>query len=152
MPRPGGSVLVLPPGAGRHLTGPVTEEVLLLRDEMANLAWAVERYTRDPAGLPVDRASRYQRLRPEAAAPTISGAGRYRRGSTVPDYWYPLQGGRDENQRPVLLLACLPGEATEVPDTGVRGSILDHGLGAWVLDEEVPGEGALVTRRWHRAR
>ena len=62
-----------PPPAGRDLPtalliaagapwpsqdGPAVEEVLFLRDEMANLAWAVERIVQGPSGAARDRASR----------------------------------------------------------------------------------------------
>jgi hypothetical protein len=147
------SPLVLAHSAGRHLTGPVTEDLLLLRDEMANLAWAVERVTQDPAGGRVDRFARYQR-RGALAWPGGGRGGppRYRLGSTVPDFWYPLEAARDPAGRPVLALSSLPTRAAEVDDTGVCGSILDHRLGTRIHDEEVPREGALVTRRRHRAR
>jgi hypothetical protein len=145
------SPLVLAHSAGRHLTGRVTEDLLLLRDEMANLAWAVERTTRDASGLPVDRFARYQRLRPPSAANGARADG-YKLGSTVPDYWYPLEAARDVAGRPMLALSALPGAATEVSDAGVQGKILEHRAGAAVRDEEVPREGALIHRRWHRAR
>ena len=140
--------LVLVHSAGRHLTSAVTEHVLLLRDEMANLAWAVELQTRDRGGLAVDRFARHQRLRPAETERAQHGS-RYRLGSTVPDYWYPLEAARDAAGRPVLALSTLP---TEVGDAGVQGTILDHRPGAAIRDEEVGREGAHVTRRWHRAR
>ena len=145
------SPLVLVHGAGRHLTGPQTESLLLLRDEMANLAWAVEQLTRDGAGLPVDRFARHLRLRSGDGDSEGPGS-QYKLGSTVPDYWYPLEAAVEATGRPVLALSSLPGSATGVEDAGVQGTILDHSAGAQIRDEEVPREGASVTRRWHRAR
>jgi hypothetical protein len=35
--------LFLPPVLGQHLASPAIEEIDLARDEMANIAWAIER-------------------------------------------------------------------------------------------------------------
>ena len=43
-------VFFLPPVLGQGLEGTAVEEVLLLRDEMANMAWAVERVVESPVG------------------------------------------------------------------------------------------------------
>jgi hypothetical protein len=73
------------------------ETVLFLRDEMANLAWAVEVLVTDDAGGLVDRftgAPAGERLPPRAeGAPP-----RYFVDTVVPENWYPLAaeplGGR----------------------------------------------------------
>ena len=69
------------------------EEVLLLRDELANLVWGVERVVTDPAGRPVNRAEVWQQARQRAAEATASQpptqdapALAYRLATTVPDY------------------------------------------------------------------
>ena len=88
----------LPPVLGPSLQSAPIEDVLFLRDEMANVAWAVERVVQSPAG----RSARSLRSVPGgSAAPGSGGAGRcrrttaegtvaYRLGTTVPDYWIPL--------------------------------------------------------------
>ena len=48
--------LLVPPGAVAVQDGPAIEEVLFLRDEMANMAWAVERSVQGPSGAARDRA------------------------------------------------------------------------------------------------
>jgi hypothetical protein len=60
----------LPPVLGVSLQGAGLEEVLLLRDEMANLAWAVERFVESPVHRPLDRFEAFQekRRRQERAA------------------------------------------------------------------------------------
>ena len=45
----------LPPALGPSLYGPALESVLLARDEMANMAWAIEKQVQDPTGKTVDR-------------------------------------------------------------------------------------------------
>src|SRR4051812_12199122 len=44
-----------PPALAPNLGGPPLEEVLFLRDEMANLAWAIERTVESAAGQPLNR-------------------------------------------------------------------------------------------------
>ena len=57
------------------------------RDEMANLAWAIERRVESEAGRAVDR---------EAGGPPVNGHKvegddwRYRLSTDVPDHWVPL--------------------------------------------------------------
>ena len=48
-------LLFLPPVAAQLITSEPVEDVLLLRDEMANLAWAVERRYEGETGNAVER-------------------------------------------------------------------------------------------------
>ena len=71
------------------------EEVLFLRDEMANLAWAVERLVESPAERPLNRFEAYlekKRRREQERPPQLRSAEtlRYRLSTEVPDYWIPL--------------------------------------------------------------
>jgi hypothetical protein len=64
-------LLVLPPVPGPGLEGRPIEELLLTRDEGANLAWAVERRVTGPAGNVIDRyGRRRQRRRRASRSPT----------------------------------------------------------------------------------
>jgi len=88
----------LPPVLGPGLQSAPVEDVLFLRDEIANAAWAVERVVQSPAGRPLDRFEAFQetRRRKEREEPSPSGSAQpdgtvaYRVGTTVPDYWIPL--------------------------------------------------------------
>src|SRR4029079_3684071 len=53
---PPDGALLLAPTLAASVQGRDLEEVLLLRDETANLAWAVERTTEGEDGRPADRA------------------------------------------------------------------------------------------------
>jgi hypothetical protein len=145
-----GARLLVPP-TPKPLSGTPVEDVLLVRDELANLAWAVERLTQDRDGTTVDRYQRYLRLRP-ASDPAFGGGARpdgrltYRLGTQLPDYWYPLAATTDAAGRPLLTLATVAPEATGVSDTGVQGVLVRHAEGTALADEEVPREGAHVTR------
>ena len=152
----------LPPVLGVSLQGAALEEVLLLRDEMANLAWAVERVVESPAHRPLDRLEAFQekRRRQQRAAaanpdgPAAPTAGlTYRLGTSVPDYWIPLlavQQGSAVRLKRGSLPRTGPGgvEGTFEP----QGLILDPGHELLLHDEEVPREGARVTRSFQYAR
>ncbi|MDQ0576727.1 hypothetical protein [Agromyces albus] len=82
--------VVLPPVAAGTLVGDAFEEVLFLRDEMANMAWAIEQTVQGPSGDPRSRASEP----PPAPDRWPTGLGPeelvYRLQSRVPAHWIPL--------------------------------------------------------------
>lgn len=138
------------------LDGPVVEDILVARDEMANLAWIIELVTRDGDGSTIDRYQRWLHLRPPSdptfhpsTATTASGSptsGTYRLGTTVPDFWYPLMTVTANDKR-LLALGALPPEATGVPDDGVQGQLIAHKPDTTLAEEEASREGARLTRR-----
>src|SRR4029453_1361337 len=95
-----GEYLFLPPALGPSLHGQPVEEVLLMRDEMANLAWAIEHVVENRAGAPVDRRDAYQQQHESAAPPTANA---YRLSTEVPDYWIPLVPVRQPNNQGIRL-------------------------------------------------
>ena len=62
------------------------ERVVVARDELANLAWAIEQRIEDDAGLPYDRYDKPSR--PAAADPSAMSA--YHVDTAVPEFWYPM--------------------------------------------------------------
>ena len=88
--------LFLPPTLGPSLHGQPVEEVVLMRDEMANLAWAIEHIVENGAGARVDRRDAYQQQHETPAPPT---ANEYRLSTEVPDYWIPLVPVRQATSR-----------------------------------------------------
>src|SRR5262249_17788096 len=56
---PVSNLFFLPPSLLKSLESQPIEEVLFLRDEMANLAWAVERLVESPADRPLNRFEAY---------------------------------------------------------------------------------------------
>ena len=137
------------------LESPPAESVLLLRDEAANLAWAVEETVGDLAGEPLDRYARWVAAVPArpTAEPGDPPADRYLLTTEVPGHWYPLVPQPLDAQAPEdirLLLAGLVRDA----DTPARplGRLL--GEQTWLFEEEVPRSGVRVERsrqytRWH---
>ncbi len=104
-------VLFVAPALASSLQGRAIEEVLLLRDEMANMAWAVERSVEGAHGLPMDRAAAEYARRPDPAPPSAAADTlTYRLRTDVPQHWLPLLPQRLEPNDPsmTLRLAALP--------------------------------------------
>jgi hypothetical protein len=139
-------VLVVPPSAIVTTDGSTIEDVLLLRDELANMVWGVERTTVGPAGAPVDRALKWKTSLPPAT-PLVAGAlPAYRLGSNVPDYWIPF-----------LPVAAGSGplrmRRARMPTTGggPLGRLIGY-PGLTIFLEELPREGVHLERRYRTAR
>jgi hypothetical protein len=95
MPGAEPNLLFLPPSLGRSLEGAALEDVLFMRDEMANLAWAIERSVESPIELASPRGdspTAYGGSSGAGDAPPSAGvvAARYLLSSTVPANWIPL--------------------------------------------------------------
>jgi len=121
--------------------GPPIEEVHLLRDEVANVAWAVERLTPHPLGYGREPAAQP----PAANVPTPPGLTWTLTPPAPPGNWFPLLPvtiGR-------LALGSLWSERTQRP----AGRVLaDLRAPRRLHQEEVPPEGAQIVRRWQSAR
>jgi hypothetical protein len=151
----------LPPTVGRSLDGAPLEDVLFVRDEMANLAWAIERTVESPIE---QAAPRYEApdAEPESLpVPVVANLPRYLLSSQVPPNWIPLLPVQVPNPRlpdtPGQILSRLKRGAVLQPDGSRKvhraaGDIL-LSLGDLLLyDEEVPREGARITRQRRMAR
>jgi hypothetical protein len=137
------------------------ESVLLLRDEMANLAWAVEALVVDDAGGAVDRfAAQPERPVPPPRDP--SAPPRWRVQTEVPEHWFPLapEQLRDgESVRLRLVPLARPSNGGPPSELLPLGALLariwrTQGEGLWLYEEEVPRAGLAVVRthqqaRWH---
>ena len=151
--RPVPDAFFLPPTLGKSLHGPLLEDILVLRDEMANMAWAVERVVESPLGRPFDRAEAYHRARqeePNGAGAAEDGAVtmRYRLATDVPDHWLPLFPERVRAEAPAIrfMVGGLPlGRILQPPPTPAQGPLR-------IQDEELPREGARITRAYQYAR
>jgi hypothetical protein len=146
--------LLAPALPGSLQSAPI-EHVLIVRDEMANLAWAIEQRIEDDAGVPYDR---YDAMtRPPTAVPGTMPA--YHVDSFVPDFWYPLAPEHIDAGREAVRLRLVPLSRREAVD-GVTtvlplGGILEAARGRnyfWLHEEEVPRSGVDVVRSHQRAR
>ncbi len=146
----------LPPVLGPLLESQPVEDLSLLRDEMANVAWAVERIVESAAGRPLDRHEAYQETLAEQQPPPAAGSDSalvYRLGTTVPDYWIPLLPVKEGNA-----LRLKRGVLPAFGDGGIqgvqrpKGRLLEPNRELLLFEEEVPREGARVTRTYQYAR
>lgn len=151
----------LPPVLGPSLHSPASEEVLFLRDEMANVAWGVERIVESAAGRPLDRYEAYQEAQQKreqgGATPAAGGADVealiYQLGTPVPEYWIPLlpvQDGTSLRLKRGVIPEIESGELGRLLEP--LGRILEPGRELLLHEEEVPREGVRVTRAYQYAR
>jgi hypothetical protein len=148
--------LLLTPALTAGLDGPVLEEVLFLRDEMANLAWAVERLISGPHGRAVNRHET-ETARPAAAvsaSETPAAPLAYHLATQVPAHWIPLAAVRDRPTDPLRLRRALllRGGPEGLMEPGPLGRILLPGKALELQEEEVPRTGIRVTRAFQCAR
>jgi hypothetical protein len=155
--RPTSPWFYLAPAMPDVLEGPPLESVLLLRDEMANLAWAVEALIADDAGGVIDRFG--DRPEPPETTPLAADAApRYRVETEVPHNWYPLAPEKLTNHESILLrLVPLARGGDDEEDLELPQGRLFTDAGrepdaAWLYEEEVPRAGAAVSRRHQHAR
>ncbi len=140
--------LFVPPSAPQVVDGPALEEVMFVRDEMANLAWAVERLVLGPSGVVRDR-------RDEAPPPGFTPGPEvvadmdYRLATEPPDRWIPLLPVSDGYGTFVLRKGALVRDGHPVLGLGV---VLDGDRPFVVQDEEVPREGLRLRRTPAMAR
>jgi hypothetical protein len=151
----------LPPALLSSIESRPIEEVLFLRDEMANLAWAVERFIESPVEQPLNRFESYlekQRRRQRATPDNIASAGgplRYRLSTEIPDYWIPLVPARVGQGLRLKRGAVLTTDGSrEVVHALGRILSPQPGHGLDLYEEEVPREGIRVRRshqycRWY---
>jgi hypothetical protein len=149
------NALFLPPTAGYLSEGEPVETVLFLRDEMADLAWAVEARIERELGGAVDRRAEWSGHR--VPPPGDPARPSYRVETIVPDYWIPLAPERLADGASIRL-RLVPMEADQgglpVP-VEPRGRLLvspGSSERLWVYEEEIPREGTLVDRVYRYAR
>lgn len=149
---------ILPPSAGSAtLVGPTLESVHFVRDEMANIAWAIEDTTESAIGTPW-RAS--ERTRPEQLAAPVTqsspAALHYHIESTVPAHWIPFvpvrvsAAGQVELERAAFLGP--PNAEGDRPPILPVGRLLDHADPYRVREEEISRAGVIVFRQVQRTR
>jgi hypothetical protein len=133
---------VLPASAMQRLTSRPVEDVHLLRDEAANLAWAVEAVVEGTDGVvrPAERELPAQPL------PPSTGPLRYQLGTSVPPNWFPLVPARTAyGDVPELVVRQMADDPRAPAGTLLR-------LGAAFDDDRIPREGRRVVRKHVLAR
>ena len=159
--RPASNLFFMPPASGRVIDATPLEDVLMMRDEMANLAWAIERTIESP----IEQAIRRDALvaasagaSPPATTPGDPNAPpRYQLASTVPPNWIPLLPVQLADPANGRIVSRLRRGAVLQPDGSAKihpalGQVLNAAQPLLLYDEEVPREGVHVTVRRRLAR
>jgi hypothetical protein len=158
---PASNLFFLPPTLVKNIEGKPIEEVLFLREEMANMAWGLERVIEGPAEEPLNRFDDYaeRQVRRENAPPANERSAEvpvYRLATEVPDYWIPLLPTQTDPA--IQAIRLLRGKMLKSDGTHhvieSRGRILnpDGAVGLALFEEEVPREGVRVTRNYQYTR
>jgi len=163
----------LPPGAPGTVQGPPVEDVLMVRDESANMVWGIERtvWLATGAPLPGTEAAREtvayrERLQPPPDPLPPVAAIAYQAMSTVPENWIPFipvhvpGDSREIQLQRGAMPRVLHGAVTTSHDAVVkvrpRTTLLSPGLDAgqpyFVHEEEVPRAGTRLSVAFNRAR
>ena len=139
---PGGDALLVPPASVHVQSGPALEDVLFMRDEMANLAWGVERIITEASGDPRARTNEpgAHVVADVAPGPVTTAEMDYRLMSTVPIHWTPYVPTSDGYRSIELLRGRIEGKP------GPRGRLLAEAAQQRLFDAEVPRDGIIVTR------
>jgi hypothetical protein len=154
---------ILPPTAGPAMQlGSVLEDVRFGRDEMANMAWGIERITQSPIGEPRSGRERDAeidaRRNPTTPPPATDFPLRYRIESEVPANWIPLLPIQPDAGNPSIVLQR--GGALKATSTGSGvvpslSNILNpepRSAPYFIQEEEIPRAGLRVERVVFRTR
>ncbi|CAN5761194.1 hypothetical protein BH20ACT6_BH20ACT6_08690 [soil metagenome] len=143
--------LLVPPVAPGRTEGEPVEDVVFLRDEAANLVWAVEARYPGPAGDALSHVA----PPPKPHAPLEAGVLRYRLRTEVPAWWTPYlpttnsyaTAGRGRQPPLELVQGRIdPVEDTPAAPDGPRGALLGEEALQRIQSAEVPREGVRLQR------
>jgi hypothetical protein len=166
--------LVLMPTAAKIQQGPLTEDVWLVRDEVANMVWGIEKTVQLASGdskpgleTALQTLAFYQGLVPPAVpapAAATDASLRYQVMTTVPENWIPfipvhVDGDNREIQlQRAALPRIMPGDPNPPAKVQPRTMILRQGLDAsppqpyFVHEEEVSRAGTRAMQAYQRTR
>jgi hypothetical protein len=147
----------LAPAVPKLLEAPPLEKVHFLRDEMANMAWGVERVVCTGLGEGISGYTVAARLAGAIPAPPplhpMSAAVRYLLGTDVPYNWIPfIPVHVPGSNRSIQLQRARMPAAEGGPIRKPRTQVLAPATPYYINEEEVPRSGKLVTRGYQRVR
>jgi hypothetical protein len=156
--------MLLPPSVPKVANGPALEEVLFIRDEMANMVWGIEQTIRLPTGEPrrgsevaAEILAHRLRLHPPAQPEGPRAAVAYEAMTSVPENWIPFIPAHvgDGNRSILLQRAAMPSVVDGLP-VHPRTALLREGFDAgkqyFVNEEEVPQAGTRLSTGYNRTR
>jgi len=144
----------LAPAITKSLEGDPIEQVNFLRDEMANMIWAVEKVVPSQAGKGVSGDEMAMNHDTSSAGVSTTASIRYVLGTTVPDNWIPfipvhIEGSNSEIR---LQRARMPGAK------GALSTILTEKSAPYYVDEEIISRSGLQVSmsaqrtRWYNGK
>ena len=149
---PAANLFFLTPSLLSSLESRAIEEVLFLRDEMANMAWGVERIVESAIEEPLNRNESVRQALPPPPEPRTDNKVAYGLATEVPGNWVPLLPVKSASG-----LRLQRGKVIKVD--GSSGFIEAHGRilnpdtkSLKLFEEEIPREGVRVTRHYQLAR
>ena len=146
----GSSLFYLAPAVTKSLEGDPLESVTFLRDEMANMVWAVETIVPSQSGEGVNgNEMALLEKRPEPFTPAGNAVIRYILGTEVPDNWIPFVPVHVEGSDTEIRL-----QRARLPSgKGALGQVLTEKQAPYFInEEEVPRAGIIVQRVFQRTR
>jgi hypothetical protein len=165
------SSLLLLPTVPKIQEGPAIERIVWIRDEMANMVWAIETDIQLPSG---DRkkgaeAGRelfafYTPAEPEPLEPEPEPVAkiRYSVMNSVPEHWIPfVPVHKDGDKREIQLQRAamprfVPGASGPPPKVRPRTVLLREGIDRnkpyFVHEEEIPRAGIQISQAYQRTR
>jgi hypothetical protein len=170
---PADTSLLLLPTTAKVEHGAPSEEVMLIRDEVANMVWGVESTVALPSGGSASGRQAAQQLHayyqgllgPVSSTPPAGKAPiRYQVMSSVPENWIPflpvhVEGSNRETQlQRAAMPRVLQGGSAAPPPVRPRTALLRQGLDQappqsyFIHEEEVPRAGAIVLQSYERTR
>lgn len=164
--------LLLLPTVPKILRSPATEEIMLLRDEIANMVWGVEQTIpvasgESKRGIEAARqtvAFLQAQLGPPPAPVPANAPIRYRVMNTVPENWIPFipvhvaGSNRDIQLQRAAMPRILQGDPNPPVKIQPRTVLLREGLERtpaqpyFMFEEEVPRAGARLMQTFERTR
>jgi hypothetical protein len=145
--------LVIAPVSATRIEGTPVEEVVFVRDEAANLSWAVERIVADAAGDPRLRSTARHDPQPEPGDRVADAELDYLLQTSVPEWWIPFLP-RVANRSGRVLLDLVRGAILKFGKGLPKGGLPVHAIGKFLnsgdqkvlFDAEVPRAGVRVQR------
>lgn len=157
--------LFIPPALDFREESKPVEEVHFMRDEGANMVWAVEHIVRNRLGNPVNGFdAQNERWEREMEAPSTNASQHnstipiYRLAGTVPDNWIPYvpvhadKSGLKDIDELFSIRLRQAGMMSKDNDHEPMTSILNRGDLEWVNEESVPRAGVKVQLTKQRVR
>jgi hypothetical protein len=138
--------LMMAPVLARDIASKPQEQVLLVRDDAASIAWGVEAIVSGASGAPIDRASAAAVAAPAAPEPTAANAPyHYQLGTAAPEYYIPFVARQNRMQRAALLRT----DGSRTPITPL-GRVLAPDV--QLFEEEFIREGVRIERIYRMTR